>query len=298
MDGVERGERQGGGNEQALVLSLKLEIAVPQAVEERGDDDNVVEKLGPVLHQAVACEDSPSPRSIGSIQGGLGVGVSYPHFCGIWYWTASATCSIAISLTPARSAIVRPTRRHRCAARALSENDSTAFCRRAVDARSSRQNASSSARPMSALARTRGRSTNRRCWIARATSTRPRMAAESSLAGGRRVRLCGRSGEPACRSDGCSCPAGEAAPSLDERWRPANEPASSRGVRNNSLAVTAGTSTCMSIRSSNGPLNLARYNCTCRGVHLHGFRGCPRKPHGHPCVAILQFEAEKPETHW
>jgi hypothetical protein len=45
--------------------------------------------------------------------GGLGVGVSYPHLSEIWYWTASATCSIAISSTPARSAIVRPTRRHR-----------------------------------------------------------------------------------------------------------------------------------------------------------------------------------------
>jgi hypothetical protein len=55
---------------QALVLPLELEIAVHQAVEERGDDDHIVEKLGPVLDHAVACEDSPSPRSSGSIQGG------------------------------------------------------------------------------------------------------------------------------------------------------------------------------------------------------------------------------------
>ena len=60
-----------------------------------------------------------------------------------------------------------------------------------------------------------------------------------------------------------------------------------RDVRNNSRAVTAGTSTCMSIQFSNGPISLALYNCTRRGVHLQGLRGCPRNPHGHPCVANL-----------
>ena len=55
---------------QALVLAVEFEIVVHQAVEERNEDDHVVEKPGPVLDHAVACEDSPSPRSGGSIQGG------------------------------------------------------------------------------------------------------------------------------------------------------------------------------------------------------------------------------------
>jgi len=55
---------------QALGLPFEREIVVHQAVEERGDDDHIVEKLGPVLDHAVACEGSPSPRSSGSIQGG------------------------------------------------------------------------------------------------------------------------------------------------------------------------------------------------------------------------------------
>ena len=80
------------------------------------------------------------------------------------------------------------------------------------------------------------------------------------------------------------------------RWRPANEPASPRGIRNNSRAVTAGTSTCMSIRSSSGPLSSARWTCTCRGVHLHGLREWPRNPHGQGLIAPTSMNHQRNPT--
>lgn len=229
-------------------------------------------------------EDEPGAlglllQSVVRVRGSLPLEVLHSRLSRIWYCTASATRSSAISSAPVKSATVRATLRHRCAARALSENDSTAFCRSATEWRSSRQKASSSTRPMSALARTRGRSWNRRCWIARATCTRLRMDAESHAVDS--------AGEEVSRISAAT------AIILDSACV-----AFLRVPRNNSRTVTAGTSTCMSIRSSNGPLSRALYNWTCRGVHLHGLRGCPRNPHGHPCVAILQSDAEKPDTHW
>lgn len=55
------------------------------------------------------------------------------------------------------------------------------------------------------------------------------------------------------------------------------------------------TSTCRSIRSSNGPEILLRHLYTTAGPHTHSFSGWLWKRHDHGCVTSLTFSLEVPK---